>query len=115
MPTQTFEAVIDAHGNVQFPEPLRLPQGTKVTVTVEDSHEPEQAFDIPLIKPGSVTRIPSVRIVRDADAKAFMMKVTDVTDAAPGMVAQYEDIVAGLPGLAEGDKRVPAFRIEKIK
>jgi len=112
MSQKTFEAVIDEHGNARFPDAVRLPQGTKVTVLVEET---ERVFYIPPRKPGSVVRMPSVRIVRNADAKPLTIEVTDVENDTLETVTQYEDIIAGLPGLAKGDKRVPAFRIEKIK
>lgn len=66
---QTFEAIVDAEGNVRFSEPLQLRQGTKVTVILHE--EPEQVTrykDLlqganPLA--GNSRRIPTVRIRRD--------------------------------------------------
>ena len=66
---QTFEAVVDAEGNVRFTEALQLPQGMKVTVILHE--EPEQVTrykDLlhgvnPLT--GNSRRMPTVRIRRN--------------------------------------------------
>ena len=39
MSVQTFEAVIDENGVLQFTEPRRFPQGTKAMVTIVETKD----------------------------------------------------------------------------
>ncbi|MBC8141057.1 MAG: hypothetical protein H7Y38_06410 [Armatimonadetes bacterium] len=77
MPQRTFEAVIDEHGNARFPGAVRLPQGTKVTVLVEEAEDTQTEFNLPELKPGAVYRMDSPRLVHAADAVRLQMDMEE--------------------------------------
>ena len=76
MPVQTFEAVTDADGNLQFAEGVRLPANAKVFVVI-----PEQTTPYAEIAPEaceatpSVIRFPLVRVTENGLAKRLVKTV----------------------------------------
>ena len=82
MAVQTFEAVIDENGALQFTEPHRFPRGTKAMVTIIEPEAEQKADEFTMIPNSSGDkRIPSVRVVRDGDSDRLAKTFETLEDA----------------------------------
>ena len=81
MAVQTFEALTDANGNLQFAETVRLPAHTKVFVVV-----PEQTISYAEIMPEthdvtpSMIHFPSVRVTEEGLTKRLVKTIVGYGD-----------------------------------
>jgi len=82
MSVQTFEALTDANGNLQFAETVRLPAHTKVFVVI-----PEQTIPYAEIVPEtrdltlSSIHFPLVRVTEEGLAKRLVKTIVGDADA----------------------------------
>ncbi len=78
MPTQTYKAITDANGNIQFADTVFLPAHTKVYVIV-----PEQTISYAEIVPETdnllpaTMRFPLVRVVEEGLTKRLVKTVLE--------------------------------------